>query len=113
MTVSAGRFSAPAAFCRTGHEGSSPAAPPDHGGSRMSIGTRIAVVTAALATAAVVAVPAFADTGNSSDNDRAHCARAFDQAQRTDMESFRDFDKATWLAGHDDDAITIFTTGQM
>jgi hypothetical protein len=40
-------------------------------------------------------------------------ARQFEQAQRTDMESFRDFDRDTWVAGHDDDAITIFTTGQM
>ena len=30
-----------------------------------------------------------------------------------DMESYRDFDKATWVAGHDDDAITIYSSGQM
>ena len=39
------------------------------------------------------------------------CARQFDEAQRVDMESFRDFDEATWLAGHDPDAITIFASG--
>ncbi|GAB3354482.1 hypothetical protein [Lysobacter tyrosinilyticus] len=39
------------------------------------------------------------------------CARQFEVAQRTDMESFRDFDKETWLAGHDDRAVTVFASG--
>jgi hypothetical protein len=39
------------------------------------------------------------------------CARQFDEAQRVDMESFRDFDEATWLAGHHPEAITIFASG--
>jgi dihydrofolate reductase len=30
------------------------------------------------------------------------CARQFEQARRTDMESFRDFDRDTWVAGHDE-----------
>jgi hypothetical protein len=41
----------------------------------------------------------------------AGCARQFDEAQRVDMESFRDFDEATWLAGHHPEAITIFASG--
>ena len=41
----------------------------------------------------------------------AGCAREFDEAQRVDMESFRDFDEATWLAGHPPQAITIFASG--
>jgi hypothetical protein len=41
----------------------------------------------------------------------AGCAREFDEAQRVDMESFRDFDEATWLAGHHPQAITIFASG--
>jgi Domain of unknown function (DUF4440) len=41
----------------------------------------------------------------------AGCAREFDEAQRVDMESFRDFDEATWLAGHHPEAITIFASG--
>lgn len=41
------------------------------------------------------------------------CARKFDEAQRHDMESFRDFDRAGWEAGHDDDAITIYSGGQI
>ncbi len=39
------------------------------------------------------------------------CAREFDEAQRVDMESFRDFDEPTWLAGHHPEAITIFASG--
>jgi hypothetical protein len=41
----------------------------------------------------------------------AGCARQFEEAQRIDMESFRDFDEATWLAGHHPEAITIFASG--
>ena len=29
------------------------------------------------------------------------------------MESYRDFDRAVWVAGHDDDAITIYNNGRM
>jgi hypothetical protein len=41
------------------------------------------------------------------------CARQFEEAQRADMESFRDFDAATFRAGHRPDAITIFASGAM
>jgi len=37
--------------------------------------------------------------------------REFDEAQRVDMESFRDYDLETWKAGHDDDAITVLAQG--
>jgi hypothetical protein len=72
---------------------------------------RAAVFGAAITGAALLSIPAAsaADTGT-SDLD-SHCARQFEEAQRVDMESFRDFDKETWVAGHDDDAIAIFTTG--
>lgn len=61
--------------------------------------------TLAVLAAAVIATPsAFAQ-------DAAGCARQFEVAQRTDMESFRDFDEATWLAGHDERAVTIFASG--
>ena len=43
--------------------------------------------------------------------DAAGCARQFEVAQRVDMESFRDFDKETWLAGHDERAVTVFASG--
>ena len=54
--------------------------------------------------AAAFASPAFAE-------DAAGCARQFEVAQRIDMESFRDYDQETWLASHDDRAVTIFASG--
>jgi hypothetical protein len=41
----------------------------------------------------------------------AGCARQFEQAQRMDMESFRDYDAETFRAVHHPDAVTIFTSG--
>jgi hypothetical protein len=41
----------------------------------------------------------------------AGCARQFDQAQRNDMESFRDSDAETFRDGHHPDAITVFASG--
>lgn len=40
------------------------------------------------------------------------CAAKFDEAQRTDMESFRDFDADAWRDGHDPNAVSIFPGGQ-
>jgi len=57
-----------------------------------------------LAGSAAFASPAFAE-------DAAGCARQFEVAQRLDMESFRDYDQETWLASHDDRAVTIFSSG--
>ncbi|MGO4259374.1 hypothetical protein [Lysobacter sp. TAB13] len=39
------------------------------------------------------------------------CARQFEIAQKTDMESFRDYDAATFRAIHDERAITVFDSG--
>ena len=39
------------------------------------------------------------------------CAEQFEIAQRTDMESFRDYDRETFRAGHDPRAVTIFASG--
>lgn len=61
-----------------------------------------AFAVAALATA--FAPSAFAE-------DAEGCARQFEVAQRVDMESFRDYDKETWLASHDDRAVTVFASG--
>jgi hypothetical protein len=69
------------------------------------------VLAAGAALAAVAPTMASANDGKPSGADR-RCAREFDAAQRTDMESFRDYDLATWKAGHDDDAITVFAAGQ-
>jgi len=41
----------------------------------------------------------------------AGCARQFEQAQRVDMESFRDYDAETFRAGHHPEATTIFASG--
>lgn len=75
--------------------------------------TRLAVAAAALAGAAVVAVPTVASAGTDSPAGKGSCAEQFDEAQRVDMESFRDYDLETWLAGHDDDAIQILTSGHI
>ena len=40
-----------------------------------------------------------------------YCERAFDAAQRIDMESFRDYDAEAFRAIHTDDAVTIFASG--
>ena len=37
--------------------------------------------------------------------------RRFEEAQRTDMESFRDFDRETWRNVHTEDAVSIFPSG--
>ncbi|MGH8188157.1 MAG: DUF4440 domain-containing protein [Steroidobacteraceae bacterium] len=39
------------------------------------------------------------------------CAAQFERAQRTDMESFRDYDAETFRSVHHPDAITIFASG--
>jgi hypothetical protein len=70
---------------------------------------RIAMLGVTLAALATVATPTVAaahdQPGESS------CAREFEEAQRVDMESFRDFDRETWRLSHDEDAITIFASG--
>jgi hypothetical protein len=40
-------------------------------------------------------------------------ARRLDEATRADMESFRDYDAATFRAGHDPRAVTVFGDGQV
>jgi hypothetical protein len=74
--------------------------------------TRLALAGLTVVAAVPATTPAWAD-GDRSDSrpsDR-RCARQFDEAQRVDMESFRDYDLATWTAGHDDDAITVLASG--
>jgi ketosteroid isomerase-like protein len=57
------------------------------------------------ATPAAAAAPAAAGQGQHG------CAAKFEAAQRADMESFRDYDAATFRAGHDPDAVSIFPRG--
>ena len=68
----------------------------------------IGLAVCAALFAATAATPIAAAEGNAT---AAGCARQFEEAQRIDMESFRDFDEATWLAGHHPEAITIFASG--
>ena len=74
--------------------------------------TRLALAGLTIVAAVGATTPALADSGGADDrqSDR-RCARQFEQAQRVDMESFRDYDLATWKAGHDDDAITVLASG--
>ncbi len=74
---------------------------------------RLVLVGLAVAATAAVATPtvAAATDDDGSAAAETNCAREFDEAQRVDMESFRDYDLATWTAGHDDDAITVLAQG--
>jgi hypothetical protein len=69
-----------------------------------------AIVAAVAAVGTAVPATAAPTTHNTSPI-ASYCARKFDQAQRTDMESYRDFDRETWIEGHDDDAISIYNNG--
>lgn len=74
--------------------------------------SRISLALAGALTLGAVATPAFAaDVGSAHAN--RHCERQFDEAQRTDMESFRDYDAETFRAIHTGDAITIFASGHV
>jgi hypothetical protein len=73
--------------------------------------TRLAITGLALVAAASAATPAVADGGAEQRQSELRCAHQFDEAQRVDMESFRDYDLPTWTAGHDDDAITVLAQG--
>jgi hypothetical protein len=64
-----------------------------------------AAVPLALLLACTTA-PAFADDVAAR---AAGCARAFDVAQRIDMESFRDYDAETFRAIHDPRATSVFS----
>jgi hypothetical protein len=62
-----------------------------------------------------VMVMAFGSVSAASESDpaaaAAGCARQFEEAQRIDMESFRDYDAETFRAGHHPDAVTVFASG--
>ena len=75
----------------------------------MTTRRRTALFGIALAAALL---PASVAVGGHASPDRAQgCARKFEQAQRQDMESFRDFDAERFRAVHDPDAISIFPSG--
>ena len=64
-----------------------------------------------LSSAALVAISTLSVTAANGAGIAAGCARQFEEAQRADMESFRDYDRATFRAGHHPDAVTIFASG--
>jgi hypothetical protein len=74
---------------------------------------RTALLGVALAAALLPSSVAIGGRGwaDHPDGRAAGCARKFEQAQRQDMESFRDFDAETFRAVHDPDAISIFPSG--
>lgn len=75
----------------------------------MSTRRRTALIGLVLAAALL---PSSIALGGHSVLDRgAECARKFEEAQRQDMESFRDFDAEAFRAVHDADAISIFPSG--
>lgn len=47
-----------------------------------------------------------------SEERNARCLRQFEATQRADMESFRDFDAATFRSVHAEDAVSIYPTGE-
>jgi hypothetical protein len=73
--------------------------------------TKTALIGLGLVAATLGAAPASAAGGGEQASGNGHCARQFEEAQRIDMESYRDFDLETWLASHDDDAIAIYSSG--
>jgi hypothetical protein len=69
---------------------------------------RIRTQHLAVAAVALTALP----VGNHLTGHDRRCAAQFDRAQRTDMESYRDFQKDVWRDGHDQDAVSIFASGE-
>ena len=72
----------------------------------------IRAVRVAVTLAAALSTMAGARAEPDADAARATgCARQFEIAQRLDMESFRDYDAATFRSVHHPDAVTIFASG--
>jgi hypothetical protein len=61
--------------------------------------------------AAVLLALTAGSTMAASDTNAQGCARQFQEAQRIDMESFRDYDAETFRDGHHPDAVTVFASG--
>lgn len=69
--------------------------------------TRRALAVLAVAASAAGAARAEPE----ADAVAAGCAQQFEVAQRMDMESFRDYDAATFRAVHHPEAVTVFASG--
>lgn len=68
---------------------------------------RLVLAAALIATLAGVPAASASDASATAEG----CARQFEEAQRIDMESFRDFDEETFRDGHHPDAVTVFASG--
>jgi hypothetical protein len=66
-----------------------------------------------VAGAMLVALNTMSAASASSTATAEGCAAQFEEAQRVDMESFRDFDADAFWAGHDPRSITVFAQGQI
>jgi uncharacterized protein (TIGR02246 family) len=68
----------------------------------------------ALAAALTTAAPTVGVSGTSAGkggHHQTHCEKKFDQAQRQDMESFRDYDAEAFRDVHHPDATSVFAVG--
>jgi hypothetical protein len=72
---------------------------------------RLTIVGITVLTALASSSVALAGHGWADHHTGQGCAQSFDEAQRRDMESFRDFDAEIWRDGHDPDAVSIFPSG--
>lgn len=76
------------------------------------IAARASILTLGIATLATALAPPPAQASDEwAPGLQQYCERLFDTAQRTDMESFRDYDAATFRDIHTPDAVTIFASG--
>jgi hypothetical protein len=64
-----------------------------------------------LLSAAAAALLSLGVAPLASAGDAAGCAAQFEEAQRIDMESFRDYDAQTFRDGHVNEAVTVFASG--
>jgi hypothetical protein len=81
----------------------------EHGRKHLALGVAIGVLLAL--TWASAASASDAKSTNGAAGFAQGCAEQFELAQRTDMESFRDYDRETFRAGHDPRAVTVFASG--
>lgn len=78
---------------------------------------KIAVCSAVALTAALATVTpnvgSVSAAASKEGSRHGWCERAFDQAQRQDMESFRDYDAEAFRAVHHPDAVSVFSVGEV
>jgi hypothetical protein len=77
-----------------------------HPALALAIGVLLALTGARAASASEPSAP-----NGTAEGWAQGCAEQFELAQRTDMESFRDYDRETFRAGHDPRAVTVFASG--